>query len=140
MIFWDTSALVPLLVDEELSPRVTALARGDDSLVVWWASPVECTSALARREREGRLTGAQVDSAREILAALRSSWAEVLASPEVRARAERLLLRHPLRAADALQLGAALTWAGGAPTSHAFACVDERLRAAARGEGFKLPL
>jgi predicted nucleic acid-binding protein len=137
VIFWDTSAVVPLLVNEPESARVTELARRDNNFVVWWATPVECASALARQEREGRLTSSDADAARELLAALRSAWIEILASSEVRERAETLLLRHALRAGDALQLAAALTWARGAPRSHAFACLDDRLRLAARGEGFQ---
>jgi len=140
VIFWDTSALVPLLVVEPESERALALARRDGALVVWWGSSVECASALARLEREHRLKSAEVDAARDVLSTLRSAWTEVLPSDAVRTHAERLLLRHPLRAADALQLAAALTWAQGSPTSHAFASYDERLRAAARGEDFRLAL
>jgi hypothetical protein len=54
----------------------------------------------------------------------------------VRRTAERLLRTHPLRAADALQLAAALIAADHDPTSLAIVCLDERLRVAARREGF----
>ena len=47
-------------------------------------------------------------NARRNLAALADCWVEVLASEAVRKRAERLVSVHPLRAADALQLAAAL--------------------------------
>jgi predicted nucleic acid-binding protein len=59
-------------------------------------------------------------------------------SQSARALAARLLRRHPLCAADALQLGAAMTWAGGRPAGHRFASHDERLATTARAEGFKL--
>jgi hypothetical protein len=45
-----------------------------------------------------------------------------------------------LRASDALQLGAALTWTRGRPRQHPFATLDNRLAEAARGEGFSLVL
>jgi hypothetical protein len=47
-------------------------------------------------------------------------------------------LRHPLRAADALQLGAALRWAENNPRGHRFHTLDSRLTDAARREGFDL--
>jgi len=97
---------------------------------------VECASALARLAREGPRTRGEVVQARRVLATLAASWTEVLASETVRDHARRLLLRHPLRAADALQLGAALTWAGGAPKGHAVATFDARLAEAAYKEGF----
>jgi hypothetical protein len=47
----------------------------------------------------------------------------------------RLLRVHPLRAAGALQLAAALEWAG-APPDGELVTFDERLREAAVREGF----
>jgi predicted nucleic acid-binding protein len=108
--------------------------------LVWWATGTECLSAVARRERELVLTPADADDARKLLGMLNQSWNEILATETVRSHAARLLRRHPLRAADALQLAAALTWAQGRPTSHRVATFDPRLAAAARGEGFELAL
>jgi hypothetical protein len=51
---------------------------------------------------------------------------------DVRETAKGLLLAHTLRAADALQLAAALIAAGGQPDDRGFVCLDQRLRAAAR--------
>ena len=56
----------------------------------------------------------------------------------VREQAIRLLRLHPLRAADSLQLAAALEWAG-SPPDGAFVTFDERLRVAAAREGFSTP-
>ncbi len=135
MIFWDTSAVVPLLVDEPRSKEVTGVLRGDPTMVVWWGTEIECRSALARRGREG-MAQARVEQARGVLEALIPHWSEVLASAEVRWHAARALRVHPLRAADALQLGAALTWAQARPTWHPFFTFDRSLREAARAEGF----
>lgn len=60
------------------------------------------------------------------------------ANPEVRNQAIRLLGLHPLRAADALQLAAALVWADRRPRGHPFVCLDAGLREAAHAEGFSV--
>ena len=62
----------------------------------------------------------------------------VAPSDDVRRRAGRLVATHPLRAADAFQLAAALIWCEEQPGGEAFVCLDERLREAARREGVTL--
>jgi predicted nucleic acid-binding protein len=57
---------------------------------------------------------------------------------EVRRRAGRLLSTHVLRAADALQLAAALIYSDENPQEEIFVCLDDRLREAASKEGFRL--
>ena len=93
---------------------------------------------LSRLRRENRLPTTDVDAARDLLGELSSSWTEVLPTDSVRRQAERLLLRHPLRAADALQLAAAMRWVDSEPDGHRFATFDGRLAEAARGEGFRI--
>ena len=73
---------------------------------------------------------------RQILNRLAGLWAEILPSNLVREQAARLLLLHPLRATDALQLAAALIWTGQQATNLGFVCLDHRLREAAYREGF----
>ena len=141
MIFWDTSAIVPLVVDVEVaSAAMRELWESDGRMVVWWGTLVECNSAIARREREGGLSDEGADLARSLLEQLKGSdhWVEVLPTETVRGHAGRLLRRHPLRSADALQLGAALTWSRAEPhpARHRFVTLDLRLAAAARREGF----
>ena len=134
MIFWDSSALVALLVDEPESSARIALLEGDPDMSVWWATPVECESALQRRLREGSLTPADARPARDRLAVLAASWHEVNPTGTLRKLAQRLLRTHPLRAADSLQLAAALVLAKALPGLR-FACSDHRLGAAAEAEG-----
>lgn len=136
MRFWDTSAIVPLCVSEPVSPLTRRLAESDPSLAVWWASRTECLSALVRRRREGHFGPTAEKHACRALEALAREWSEVLPTEALRKRAERLLGVHPLRAADAFQLAAALVWSRGETRGHHFICFDERLRAAARREGF----
>ena len=115
-----------------------ALAAEDPGLIVWWGSIVEAWSALARLQRDELLTRDALDQSRGLLRTLSDSWTEIIASEQVRNHAQRLLLRHPLRAADALQLGAAMTWTSGQPDRHRLCTFDSRLAAAARGEGFRI--
>ncbi len=138
MIFWDTSALLPLIVDEPKTGPLRAVWKRDSGMVVWWGTSVECASALARVGRDGIISDGQVDSARDLLQTLAASWTEVLPTDGVREHAGRLLLRHPLGAGDALQIGAAMVWADDRPSGHPFCTGDERLAEAARLEGFKV--
>jgi predicted nucleic acid-binding protein len=103
---------------------------------VWWGTPVECGSAIARRERDGKLTSTASNLAFEQLRALQSSWSEVTPSVKLRDIALRILRTHRLRAADSLQLAAAIVAADEQPATLGFVCLDERLTAAALREGF----
>ncbi len=135
-MFWDTSAIVPLLVDQPATTAVRDRARSDQGMVVWWGTSVECASAIARLEREHVLDAAATDVARGLLDDLAGAWHQVSPTDAIRGHARRLLLRHPLHAADALQLGAALIWAEDRPDTHRFCTLDDRLATAARLEGF----
>lgn len=134
MNFWDASAVVPLLSAERQTPVVREVFRQDAEMLVWWGTGVECISAISRREREG-LPGERAREALARLDALARSWIEVEPSEQVRSLARRLLRVHPLRAADGLQLGAALVAAEGRPESLTLLSLDERLVEAARREG-----
>ena len=136
MRFWDSSAVVSLLVDEPARGNLLRILEADGGLIVWWGTPVECVSAIARREREGGLPIAGASAALARLSALEPSWAEVSPSTRVRALALRLLRAHALRVSDSLQLAAALVAAEQEPGSLGFACLDERLATAAQREGF----
>jgi uncharacterized protein len=138
VIFWDSSAVVPLCVDEPATAATLALYQGDREMVVFWTTALECWSAICRRAREGLFDAGSWAEADARLDQLRRVWTEVLATEEVRDQARRLLRRHPLRAADAMQLAAALVWAEGRPEGHALASFDERLCEAAVKEGFAI--
>ncbi len=138
MRFWDASAIVPLLLEEPARERMLAALDSDPVMLVWWATPVELVSALSRRERDGGLTLDDATAAIERIRLLERAWQTVLPTDVIRARAQRLLRVHPLRAADSLQLAAALSIAGDVPGSLAFMCLDRRLADAARREGLVL--
>jgi predicted nucleic acid-binding protein len=107
-------------------------------LYVWWASVVECAAAIARLERDETLTATDADAAFRQLDALQRSWVEVEPGNEIRDIARRLLRVHQLRAADALQLGAAHLAAERRPATLEIVSLDHRLRVAAAKEGFIL--
>lgn len=136
MKFWDTSAILPLCLQEPMSGTVQAILRQDEQMVVWWSTVIECSSAFARLRREGRVDWGQEARLRQVLGLLATHWSEVLPGQLVREEAARLLLNHPLRAADAMQMAAAVVWADHRPCGQELICLDERLREAARREGF----
>lgn len=136
MRFWDSSAIIPLCLKEQLSGTVKSLIKADEDIVVWWITRVECLSALSRRRREGALSTDAELKAKAILSALSAEWSEVQPSELVRLRAERLLAIHSLQSADAFQLAAALIWAQENPQGHEVVCLDQNLREAAHREGF----
>jgi len=133
--FWDSSALIPLCVHEQTSSQARTLAR-QYSPVVWWATPVEISSAIGRLVRSGDLLDPAWLAARNRLGVLSKGWREVLPSDRLRALAQDLLAQYALRAADSLQLAAALTWCQQKPTQRTFLSGDERLCDAASQVGF----
>ncbi len=72
-----------------------------------------------------------------VLDSLVSGWFEMGPGDAVRAQALRALRLDALRARDALQLAAALEWAG-APVTGSLVTFDGRLAIAAAREGFSV--
>ena len=136
MKFWDSSAVIPLCIDEPQTKAVQDIAKKDGAFVVWWGSIVECYSAVARMRRDGALTMKEESDVLAVLSELADAWTEIEPSDDIREMTRRLLANYPLRAADSLQLAAALIWADKIPKGHQFVCFDERLRNAAAREGF----
>jgi predicted nucleic acid-binding protein len=136
--FWDSSALVPLLCKELQSARCRAWLREDPVMVVWALAGTEIVSALAQRRRDGAMTATAFKAAKRRLVQLEAAWNEVANLDAVRARAGRLLETHPLRAADARHLGAALLAVEDRPHGIVFVTFDLRLADAAESEGFEV--
>jgi predicted nucleic acid-binding protein len=138
MRFWDSSAIVPLCLRESNTGMMMSLLETDEGIVVWWATRVECLSALTRRQREGTLAAEAEQKARAVLHVLAEGWSELQPTESLRRRAERLIAVHPLRSADAFQLAAALVWAQDSPQGLEVVCLDRNLREAAFKEGFSV--
>ena len=136
VMFWDTSAIVPMLTVETTSHAIASLLATDPGVIAWWGTPVECVSALARLERQALVTREESAAAFARLEAASSSWQEIEPGERVRQIAMRLVRTHPLRGADAFQLAAAIVAADGEPRSLPFVTLDPRLALAASREGF----
>lgn len=138
MRFWDSSAVVPLLVSQDRSAAIRREYAADPAITVWCLTRVEVWSAVCRLRRESLLDSPRMRTARRQHGALVSSWVEVDDVPAVRSRALRILETHTLRASDALQLAAALVLVGDQPQRMPFVTLDERLAEAAEREGFEV--
>ena len=138
MRYWDASALVPLVVAEPTSGLVRKWLAEDEQIITWVWTRTEIVSAIERRTREGSLLSMQ---RREVLGrfdTFASNWDEVTDVLAVRSRANALLARHPLRAADAGQLGAALLVQGQLAGPLTFVCLDQRVSSAAELESLRV--
>jgi hypothetical protein len=133
--FWDSSAIVPLIIRQPQTDAVRAILEEDDAMVVWWTSQTECASAIARLRRDRAITIDEESQVLKLLRELSETWHEVRPTEDVRAISLRLLRTHALRAADALQLAAALSWVE-RPQGEVLVTYDDRLATAARLEGF----
>ena len=54
--FWDTSTIVPLCCQQNLSQSMRKRWRETSRVVVWWGTTVEVRSAINRLHSEGLLT------------------------------------------------------------------------------------
>ena len=138
MRFWDASAIVPLLVEEDSSPTCRSWLGSDADLIVWGLTVTEATSAVRRKQRLNQLSDDDAQIALKRLGRLVSAWSQVQAWESVRDRAHRLLASHDLGAADSLQRAAALVVTHERPTLLSFVCLDQRLARAASKEGFEV--
>ena len=140
ILFLDASALAKRYVEETGSALVLDhIGRGP--CAASRLSEVEVASALCRRQREGVLNLVQQEAA---LSALQEDCRDLFLvelSPLVVARAVELLKRHPLRAADALQLASCLELRQELrPNAITFLAFDQRLCNAAEREGLAVLL
>jgi predicted nucleic acid-binding protein len=133
--FWDASALVPLCVRQSITPSVESLYESY-RVVIWWATPVEIASALARLVRTKEIGPGDRAKARQVAVALADEWSVIQPSNALRDHAMRLVERYDLKAADAMQLAAALDWCDKVPRGEVFLTADQKLREAAVLSGF----
>ncbi len=139
MRFWDTSAVVPVCAPQAHSAIAAGWLRADPAMVLWTLTPVELSSAVWRLARDGLLTPAEVSSAESRADRRFRSALLIRDVDDAKEIARDLLKAHPLRAADALQLAAALLWTNRRPMRRVFHTFDVRLAEAARKEGFTVP-
>lgn len=135
--FWDASALVHVCVPGQISRPARELIR-TVPMASWWATPVEVRSALGRLQREGVISPVAFRASWERLSGLLSGCVVVPPADAVKELALAQLDRFPLKAGDALQLGAALVWCRQKPRGRLMVCNDRQLLKAAVAAGFEV--
>lgn len=135
--FWDSSALVPMCLQQRSSSAAHRLGQ-EYGVVAWWATPVEARSAFASELSAGTLSRSEYRQALQKFNLIRKGWYEIQPADELRQIAESMLERYQLRGADALQLAAAYIWSAGRPFDRCFISGDKRLLEAARQAGFRV--
>ena len=136
MSFWDSSAIIPALSTQAASPVIENLILEDEEMTVWWGTWTECAVAISRLKREGSWDEEYEEETRAALDSISMDWLEIEPTGELRLLAMLVSKTHSLKAADCLQLAAALRWCEGSTYGADFVCMDNRLRRAALDEGF----
>lgn len=156
ILYADTSALVKLYVQESGSSSVKAYFAGASGVVTSAVTLVEVHSALERKLRERSLTPRERNAARQDFEKDWLRFAAVELRSDLLEEAAALVQRYPLRTLDAIHLASALDMrrsavsvlvVGSSGTEivtpdaiEEFLCADDQLAAAARSEGFTVPL
>ncbi|HEU4386656.1 MAG TPA: type II toxin-antitoxin system VapC family toxin [Blastocatellia bacterium] len=136
--FWDTSAIVPLLVNQAATQKARQFSRRYRRVVVWWGALIEAHNAIGRLARDGLLGEKARSQAVSLLSRLRSSWLEVQPTEDLRELAISLVEKYQLRSADLVQLASALVWCNNQPRRRPFVCFDDGLARAATVAGFEV--
>ena len=136
MRYWDSSALVALHIEQPATADLRELYAKDPAILTWILSDVEVRSGIARLGRAGALDSTAVLAASTRFEAFWESVHQIALVETVKPRAKRLLSIHPLVAAQAPRLAAALTGVYDSPLGWEFVCLDRTLGAAATREGF----
>ena len=135
--FWDASALIPLCVFQIQTPQARVLYL-NHAVVVWWTTPVEIVSGLTRLKRMSEIDQDEFLIGKQRALDLARIWVPIEPASSIATRACSLLELYPLRAAEALQLSAALDACEDKPQSNVFITADQRLADAARQSGFSV--
>lgn len=136
MRFWDSSAIVPLLIREATSGDLRALLATDVHIAASFITSLEVGSALWRRDHNNELSSDEHAAADDAFEKLNQSWSEVADIFDAREVALEVITRHALRSGDAIQLASALIACGYDAASLPFVTLDNTLASAARAEGF----
>jgi predicted nucleic acid-binding protein len=137
-IFFDTSALAKRYIVETGSSWIRSwmLASKRHVIIVSAITNVEMTSLVMRREREKSVTPAErIRILNNFLRHLDERYQVIELNDNLFDEARRLLVKHPLRALDAIQLASALRAAKILSIQPTFISADTRLLAAASAEG-----
>lgn len=107
---------------------------------VWWETSVEISSAIARIERENKITIQQRLNAEKRLEILEKVWTEIQPNSRIKELARTFPAKYKMKAADSLQLAVALVWCKEKPKGKDFVSGDEHLIKVAKTIGFTIHL
>jgi predicted nucleic acid-binding protein len=132
IVYFDTSALVPLLVSEPASDACGELWDSADSVTGTRLTYIEAVAALAMAERMGRLTTADLRDGRSVLDDLWAAVEVIELDQDLMSDAARLAVAYGLRGYDATHCAAAVA---ASDADFVAASGDARLLTAWRSEG-----
>lgn len=132
ILYVDTSALVPLLVEEPTSQACGEVWDAADDVIATRLAYVEATAALAMAERLGRITAAHVRGGLSVLDDLWAAVQVIELDGVLMSAAAGLAVTHGLRGYDATHCAAAVA---ANDTELVAASGDVRLLAALHAEG-----
>lgn len=135
LVYFDTSALVKLLVEEQGSAEARSLFEAAEQAATHLIAYVEVRSALARLRREGRIAAADI---RAVRADLDRLWPQLMTldlPPATIRDAGDLADRYDLAGYDAVHLATALTIHAALGEPLLLAAWDRRLNRAAAAAG-----
>ena len=135
IVYFDTSAFIPLIIDEQSSDSSERLWNEATRVVSVRLLYAEARAALARAHRLGRLTKRGLTSAVGLLDALTQEVDSIEISDSLVRRAGALAEDQELRGYDAVHLAAAQTIAD---LDTIFASGDQQLIAAASDLGLNV--
>jgi predicted nucleic acid-binding protein len=135
IVYFDSSAFVKLVVEEDGSEVAATLWDGCDAAVSSRLAYPEVRAALAAGGRAHRLDGAEQGRAEAMWDDFWAATRTVELTETICAHAGHLAGRHGLRAADAVHL-ASLLAVGAAETL--FAVWDQKMRTGAEAAGVRL--
>ncbi len=135
--YFDTSAILPLIIEEPSSTICTRLWNDADRSVSVRLLYPEARAALAKARRLDRITSAQLTAAIDELEAIITEIDHIEVTAEVAHAAGELAQTHGLRGYDAVHLAAA---SAAANTELVLATGDTDLAQASRSVGISVAL
>jgi uncharacterized protein len=135
--YFDTSAIVPLMIDEPASTMCERLWDESDRIVSVRLLYPEARAALARARRMQRITSAELTAAVDELDVIATQVDHIEVADELAHTAGELAQTHGLRGYDAVHLAAATAVAQG---DFVLVTGDSALSTAARSLGISVAL
>ena len=138
IIYFDTSSLVKLYVDEEFSDVVGGLLDTCDAAATSIIAYAEARAAFARRYRENAVSPTEY---KNIVTDFDSDWIDFIIvniSYDLIRQSGELAEKHALRGFDAIHLSSAMILKQKIGSDIAFSCFDSKLNFAAKQVSLQL--